>query len=167
MRTRSGSGHASSKKCRTGWNLDAATTEAHESVSSVWKENLVRHLPADTFAPRNHTRERKEERQGGKEGERGEGRRKWGIGITAYPRRRRRRHRPIHQGPPTLTAVVAGIRVLRADDVNGTWVGSRELATPAACGIIDVDKVRVAGSLAWTVMVMIIVVERIKRSRRE
>jgi hypothetical protein len=47
-------------------------------------------------------------------------------------------------------------------------VGSRELATPTECGNLDVDKVGAADSLTEAVTVMvIIIVERIKRSRGE
>jgi hypothetical protein len=47
-------------------------------------------------------------------------------------------------------------------------VGSRELATPAECGNLDVDKVGAVDSLTGAVMVKVIIVEKkIKRSRRE
>ena len=81
--------------------------------------------------------------------------------------------RPIYHGGPTRTTTGAcgsdGIRVMHADDENG-GVGSRELATPAVCGIssLDVDKVGFADSLTGAVIAMvIIVIERIKRPRRK
>ena len=48
-------------------------------------------------------------------------------------------------------------------------VGSRELATPAECGNLDVDKVGAADSLTGAVMVMVIIIveKKIKSSRRE
>ena len=68
--------------------------------------------------------------------------------------------RPIHHGLPmrttTGTCVSGGLRVLHADDGNGGW---REFAG---------DKVGAADSFIWAVVVMVIIVaERIKRSRRE
>ena len=116
----------------------------------------------DAFAAQVHTRERKEEGKNGKEGE--------SVART-YPHRRR----PIHHALPTrittgacssggYSCPVCSMLTMRTKGV----VGSRELATLAECGNFDVYKVGAADSLTEAVMVtVIIIVERIKHSRRE
>ena len=92
-----------------------------------------------------------EEGKNGKEGE-------WVA--RAYPHRRR----PIHHGLPTRTMTgmcssglysnpACSMLTIRTEGV----VGSRDLATPAECGNLDVDKVGAADSLSGAVMVMVII----------
>jgi hypothetical protein len=60
-----------------------------------------------------------------------------------------------------------GIRVLHADDGNKGWDGFAGAGNPSSVRNLDVDKVGVADSLTGAVVMAIMVVERIKRSRRE
>jgi hypothetical protein len=91
-----------------------------------------------------------------------------GTGTTAYPHRRR----PIDYGLPTRAATrtcgSGGIRVLHPDDANGGWCGFTGAGNTNSVRNLDVDKVGAADSLTQVVMVIvIIVVERIKSSKRE
>ena len=84
-----------------------------------------------------------------------------GTGTTAYPHR----HRPVHHGLPmrttTGTCGSGGILVLHVDDGNGWWCGFTAAGNTSSVRNLDIDKV-------GAVMVMvIIVVERVKRSRCE
>ena len=104
--------------------------------------------------------------EGGRE--EGEGRRMVGTGTTAYPHRRR----PAHHGLPTRTTTgtrgSGGILVLHVDDGNGRWCEFAGAGNTCSVRNLDVDKVGAADSLTGAVMAMVIVVvERIKRSRRE
>ena len=101
------------------------------SVSEKKKEGLARVLRVQTLSQHGTIH--------------GSGRRMGGTGTMAYPHRRR----PIHHGLPTRTITgTCGTAVfeccmltMRAEDV----VGSRELATPAVCGISTSTK----SGLSW------------------
>jgi hypothetical protein len=141
------------------------STQVGNPVSEKKKEVLARVLQVQTlFTAQDHTRERKEE---------GNRRKKEGEWVArAYPHRRR----PIHHGLPTRTTTgtfssggysspACSMLTMRTEGV----VGLRELATPAKCRNLDVDKVRAANSLIGAVMVMVIIIveKKIKSSRCE
>jgi hypothetical protein len=72
---------------------------------------------------------------------------------------------PLSGLPTHTTTCTCGIRVLHVDDANGSWCGFTG-AGNTSVGNLDVDKVGAADSLTGAVMVMvIIVIERIKRRR--
>jgi hypothetical protein len=140
------------------------STQVGNPVSEKKKEALARLLRVQTlFAAKDYIRERKEKGKNGKEGE-------WVA--WAYPHRRR----PIYHGLPTRTTTgtcssggysspACCMLTMRTEGV----VGPRELATPAECGNLEVDKVGAGDSLTGAVMVMVIIIveKKIKRSRRE
>ena len=157
--------HRGSRRNPGDRDLGVAAMAAHKRVIWCLKgERRVSESPpsADSFAAQDHTRERKEERKNGKE-------REW-VART-YPHHRR----PIHHGLPTRTTTgtcgsggysnpACSMLTMRTEGV----VGLRELGTPAECGNLDVDRVGATDTLTDAVMVMvIIIVERIKHSRRE
>ena len=88
--------------------------------------------------------------------------------ARAYPHH----HRLIHHRLPTRTPTgmfssggysspACSMLTMQMEGV----VGSRELATPAKCGNLDVDKVRAADSLTGAVMVMVIIIVEKKKSK--
>ena len=142
------------------------STQVGNPVSENKKEVLVRVLQVQTlFAAQDHTWERKEE---------GNRRKKEGEWVArAYPHRRH----PIHYGLPMCTTTgtfssgrylspACSMLTMRMEGVVGSW----ELATPAECGNLDVNKVGAADSLTGAVMVMVIIIvekKKIKSSRRK
>jgi hypothetical protein len=81
------------------------------------------------------------------------------------------RRRPIHHGLPTriITAMCGSgsIRVLHADDANGGCCGFEGVGNTNRVRNLDVDKVGSVGLLTGADMIMVIIIERIKHSRRE
>ena len=78
----------------------------------------------------------------------------------------------MHRGHPTRTTTGTwgrgGIRALHADDGNGGWYGFAGAGNASGVQNLYVDKVGAADSLTGAaVITVIMVVERIKRSRRE
>ena len=137
------------------------STQVGNPVSEKKKEVLVRVLQVQTlFAAQDHTRERKEE---------GNRRKKEGEWVAwAYPHR----CRPIHYGLPMHTTTgtftsgrylspACSMLTMRTEGVVGLW----ELATPAECGNLDVNKVGAADSLTEAVMVMVIIIVEKKKSK--
>ena len=122
-------------RCKPGdRNLGVAAMAAHKRVIRCLKKEkrVSESLPsAEVFAAQDHTRERKEERKNGKEGE-------W---VTrAYPHR----CRPIHHGLPTRITIgtcssggysnpACSMLTMQTEGV----VGLRELGTPAKCGNLE------------------------------
>jgi hypothetical protein len=90
------------------------------------------------------------------------------MGTTAYPHRYRPIHHRLLTRTTTGTCGSGGIRVLllrllHADNGNGGWRGVTGAGNTSSVRNLDVDKV--GAVMGHGVMMVIIVVERIKRSR--
>jgi hypothetical protein len=93
--------------------------------------------------------------------EEGEGRRMSGTGTTAYPHRRRPIYHRLPMRTTTSTCGSGAIRVLHPDDANGGWCRFAGAGNTSSVRNLDIDKV------GAVIIMVIIVVERTKLSRRE